>query len=166
METITVAAPGIATWGAKRYRCALGAGGITSSKREGDGATPVGCFALRYVLYRADRMGPPVTGLRLETIAPDDGWCDDSPDPNYNRPVTLPYPGRTERLQRDDEIYDVVVVLGHNDDPVVPGDGSAIFLHVARADYAPTAGCVALTRPDLFELLAGCGPKARLRVVG
>ena len=166
METITVAASGIATWRGKRFSCALGAGGVTPAKAEGDGATPVGCFALRSVLYRADRVGVPLTGLPVATIAPDDGWCDDSADPNYNRPIKLPYPARAERLHRDDEIYDVVVVLGHNDEPVVPGHGSAIFLHIARPDYAPTAGCVALARPDLIELLAGCGPEAELCVIG
>ena len=86
-------------------------------------------------------------------MSEDDGWCDDPADTEYNRLVRLPYPARAERLWRDDHIYDIVVVLGHNDSPPVPGMGSAIFLHIARPDYAPTEGCVAIDRADLEALL-------------
>lgn len=150
---------------AQPIRCALGRGGILRCKREGDGGTPVGCFPLRRVLYRADRGTRPDTALPVSAIAPSDGWCDDPADPLYNQPVRLPYPAGHEVLWRDDSIYDVIVVLGHNDDPVVPGLGSAVFLHVARPDYAPTAGCVALALPDLRAVLAGCDSDSRLCVV-
>jgi len=145
-------------------RCALGRGGIREQKREGDGATPVGDFPLRRLLYRADRVDEPKTGLSAQKIARDDGWCDDPADPNYNRQISLPYSARHEKLWRDDEIYDLIVVLGHNDRPVVPGRGSAVFLHVARPDYAPTEGCVALAKSDLLAVLARADPTARLRV--
>lgn len=144
--------------------CALGRGGVRPDKREGDGATPVGAFPLRRLLYRADRLPRPRTDLPAAEIGPDDGWCDDPADRRYNRPVTLPYPARHERLWRDDGLYDLVVVLGHNDDPPVAGSGSAVFLHVARAGYAPTEGCVALALPDLERVLGLVGPGDVLRV--
>jgi L,D-peptidoglycan transpeptidase YkuD (ErfK/YbiS/YcfS/YnhG family) len=94
----------------------------------------------------------------VQPIEPDDGWCDDPADPNYNRPVKHPYTASAERLWREDGVYDIVVVLDYNDDPVVPGKGSAIFLHLARPDYAPTEGCVALARADMEALLAQAKP--------
>ncbi|MFT8244215.1 L,D-transpeptidase family protein [Roseomonas sp. BN140053] len=139
--------------GREVYRCALGRGGVRAEKAEGDGATPFGPLPLRRVLFRADRLAPPPCAVPLEPIGPADGWCDDPADPAYNRPVSLPYPGRHEELWRTDGLYDVVGVLGWNDAPVVRGRGSAIFLHVARPDYAPTAGCVALMLPDLLQVL-------------
>jgi L,D-peptidoglycan transpeptidase YkuD (ErfK/YbiS/YcfS/YnhG family) len=113
---------------------------------------------MRRLLYRPDRLAPPPTGLPLLPLSPRDGWCDDPRDPLYNRPVRLPYTASHERLWLASEVYDLLVVLGHNDDPVTPGAGSAVFLHVARPDYAPTAGCVALSKPDLLAVLATAGP--------
>ena len=137
------------------WRCALGKGGIRADKREGDGATPAALLPLRRLLYRADRMPPPVApGFRVEPLSPADGWCDDPGHPDYNRQVVLPHPGRHEDLWRQDGIYDLIGVLGWNDDPVQRGRGSAIFLHGARPDLAPTEGCIALALPDLRALLA------------
>lgn len=161
---ILVDPAGTLTWTTGRARCALGKGGVSGDKREGDGATPVGCFEMKRVLYRADRGGTPETALPVRAIRPTDGWCDDPADSRYNLPVQLPYPARHERLWRDDGLYDIVVVLGHNDAPVVAGAGSAIFLHVARADYAPTEGCVAVAVADLRALLKACRPGDRLCV--
>jgi len=140
----------------RSVRCALGKGGAVPAevKREGDGATPIGDWPIRRVLYRPDKLSKPRTSLSVAPIAPDDGWCDAPGDPNYNRPVRLPYPASHERMWRDDDLYDLVVVLGYNDEPVVPGKGSAIFLHVARPDFGPTAGCIALSRADVLDLLA------------
>lgn len=162
---IEVHADGFALWNGLKVPCVLGRGGIRRDKREGDGATPVGEFPLRRVLWRADRLERPETILPCQPIAPDDGWCDESADPAYNRPVRHPYPASAEHLWRDDPLYDVIVVIGHNDDPVVPGMGSAVFLHVARADGGPTAGCVAFARADLLRLLHDCEPDTRLRVI-
>jgi L,D-peptidoglycan transpeptidase YkuD (ErfK/YbiS/YcfS/YnhG family) len=138
-----------------RARCALGPAGVVRAvdKREGDGASPAGTWPIRRVLYRPDRGPRPETALPVAAIAPDDGWCDAPDDPNYNRPVKLPYPASAEQMWREDHLYDLVVVLGHNDDPPVAGLGSAIFLHLAKPDYAPTHGCVAVARPDLEALL-------------
>jgi L,D-peptidoglycan transpeptidase YkuD (ErfK/YbiS/YcfS/YnhG family) len=141
-------------------RCALGRSGVIAAKdkREGDGASPIGIWPIRRVMLRADKLAIPATSLPISAIAPDDGWCDAPDDPNYNRPVKHPYPVSAERMWRDDDLYDVVVILGHNDDPVVTGMGSAIFLHCAHSDYKPTAGCVALARPDLIALLGVAKP--------
>ena len=156
MELIVTA--GAASWGERSFRCALGPAGIAAEKREGDGTTPAGRYPLRRLLYRPDRLAPPPTGLPSLPISPADGWCDDPGDPLYNRPVRLPYVARHERLWLASAVYDLIVVLGHNDDPVQPGAGSAVFLHVARPDYAPTAGCIALSKPDLLAVLATAGP--------
>lgn len=141
--------------GGQALRAALGRGGVRPHKQEGDGATPVGLLALRRVLYRADRLRPPACAVPIEPIAPNDGWCDDPDDADYNRPVRLPHPGRHEALWREDAVYDVIGVLGWNDRPVRRGEGSAIFLHVARPDLAPTEGCIALPLAELLALLAG-----------
>ncbi|MEE8445883.1 MAG: L,D-transpeptidase family protein [Alphaproteobacteria bacterium] len=159
---LTVLPDGLLQCGGRAYRCALGGGGVTTEKREGDGATPAGCFALRRVLYRPDRLTAPGGGLAAAPVGETDGWCDDPADAAYNRPVSLPFAASHERLWRDDAVYDVIVILGHNDDPPEPGRGSAIFMHVARPDYAPTGGCVALELADLLEVLAACGPGDRI----
>lgn len=161
---IAVHPDGRLNWLNNSVRCALGRGGIRADKREGDGATPVGRFPLRRVLWRADRLERPDSGLPTHPIAPDDGWCDAPEDPAYNQPVTRPHPTSHESLWREDGVYDVIVVMGHNDDPVVAGLGSAVFLHVARPDWQPTAGCVALPLDDLLRLLKDCGPGSALTV--
>lgn len=146
---------GILRLGPHAWRCALGRGGIRADKREGDGATPAGLLPLRRVLYRADRVAPPAPcAVPVEPLAPEDGWCDDPMHPDYNRRITLPNPARHERLWRDDALYDLVGILGWNDMPVRRGRGSAIFLHPAREDFAPTDGCIALRVADLRAALA------------
>ncbi len=156
---------GIARWGQFRCRCALGRAGVTLNKREGDGATPARVFPLRRVLYRRDRLDRPATRLPVTPLKPSDGWCEDPEDVSYNLPVTLPYGGRCESLWREDAVYDVIVVLGYNDDPVRPGLGSAIFLHVAKPGYAPTEGCIALALGDLLHLLETVTVVSRLTVL-
>jgi L,D-peptidoglycan transpeptidase YkuD (ErfK/YbiS/YcfS/YnhG family) len=137
-----------------RARAALGRAGIGRRKAEGDGSTPAGRFRLVAVFYRADRVPRPRTALPIAAIRPDLGWCDDPADRNYNRPVRLPYAGRHERLWRNDRLYDVVVVLDFNLARPRPGAGSAIFLHVASPDLAPTEGCIAVGAIDLRRLLS------------
>lgn len=151
---LLVNASGFASWNGAKLRCAIGRSGISRAKQEGDGATPAGRFPLRFLLYRPDRETAPRTALPSRPIAPADGWCDAPSDPAYNRLVQLPYGASAETLWREDRMYDLIVPLGYNDLPVVPGKGSAIFLHLASPDFAPTAGCVALTRDDLLTVLA------------
>ncbi len=156
---------GFLHWRDLLFPCALGRGGVRADKIEGDGATPTGDWALRRLWYRPDRFREPPRGaLPSRPISRDDGWCDAPGAPDYNRPVRLPYAASHERLWRDDDLYDLVVELGYNDAPVVPGRGSAIFLHVARRDYAPTEGCVALWRDDLLSLLAVLPADATIRI--
>lgn len=144
--------------------CAIGRSGRSFTKREGDNATPIGCWKLVQVLYRADRMMRPRTMLPVRRLRPDDGWCDAVGDRNYNRGVRHPYPASAERLWRQDGLYDVVVVLDHNTRPRMQGAGSAIFMHIARPQYRPTEGCVALSRRDLLLVLAHIGRGARLSI--
>jgi len=147
-------------------RCAMGPGGTVaaSAKREGDGCTPEGIWPLRRVLYRPDRLAAPITKLPVAPLSPGDGWCDAPNDPAYNRFVKHPYPASAERLWREDDIYNVIVILGFNDDPVAPGAGSAIFWHLARPDYAPTEGCVAIAGADMLTALAAAAPGDVLQV--
>jgi len=153
-----------ARFGKRLWPCAIGSGGVRHDKSEGDGATPAGCWPIRRVLYRADHLERPVTVFPCDPLQPHDGWCDATGDPQYNRQVQLPYSGRHERLWRDDEVYDCIVVLGYNDAPVRAGAGSAIFLHIARRDFAPTEGCVALLRDDLLDFLRAAAPVSRVCV--
>jgi L,D-peptidoglycan transpeptidase YkuD (ErfK/YbiS/YcfS/YnhG family) len=155
---ILVSTGGELRWLDRVARCALGRAGVREDKREGDGATPAGCFPLREVYFRADRLAAPSTGLPALPISPDLGWCDDPADAVYNRLIRLPYAARHERLWRDDEVYDLLTVIGYNDNPVEPGRGSAIFLHVAQSDFAPTEGCIAMRVADLSDLLRACRP--------
>ena len=134
-------------------RAALGRGGVRLHKEEGDSATPAALLPLRRVLYRADRVLIPRAVVPREPIAPEDGWCDDPLHRDYNRQVRLPHDAHCEELWRSDVLYDLVGVLGWNDAPVERKRGSAIFLHIARPDYAPTEGCIALALADVQALL-------------
>ena len=152
----------------RNVRCALGKAGVIAAadKREGDNKSPVGVWTIREVLYRPDVYPDgPTTALPVCAMATDDGWCDAPGDPAYNRPVKLPYPASAERLWRDDHVYDLIGILAHNDDPPIPGLGSAIFLHLAREDYSGTEGCVALAREDLEALLAVAKPGDAIEIV-
>lgn len=151
--TITVRPPGTLIWEGKKLRCALGRNGVSTAKAEGDGATPAGCFQMRAVYFRSDRLDKPSTRLTTHALTANDAWCDDPTHPEYNTFITLPHAGSHEKLWRNDEVYDIIVPLGYNDAPPVPGKGSAIFMHIARADYSPTNGCIAIARDDLLKIL-------------
>jgi len=147
-------------------RCALGRSGKTLRKREGDGATPVGCYPLRFAYYRPDRMRRPSTRLPLKALAPSSGWCDAPGHPRYNRVVRHPFAASAERLWREDQLYDVIVVIGHNDCPRVQSGGSAIFLHIAREGLKPTEGCLAVRASDMRKMLGRLSPFSRIRICG
>jgi len=140
--------------GGLALRCAIGRGGISFRKREGDGATPAGRLRLLDLRVRRDRTLPPATGVPLQIIRRGDGWCDAPDDGRYNRPVRLPASASHERMWREDRLYDVVGVLDWNVRPRASNRGSAIFLHLARPGYEPTEGCIALARDDLRRLFA------------
>ena len=141
-------------YGPYRWPCALGKTGIRAIKREGDGATPRGIFTLRRVYYRADRQLRFASSVAMRPIRTDMGWCDDPGDGNYNRPVRWPYLASAEKLWRPDHLYDLIVVLSHNERPRVRGRGSAIFMHVAKPGYLPTEGCIALKAEHLRVMLS------------
>jgi len=164
-ETMVVTPRGRLIWRGRYFRCAIGRGGVSASKREGDGATPLARMALRRLFYRPDIFKrPPVTGLPVQALRWADGWCDDPADHNYNRLIMRPYRARHETLWREDRLYDLIVVLGWNDAPTVPGRGSAIFMHVASPTYSPTEGCLALALPELLEILRYADPTTTIAV--
>jgi L,D-peptidoglycan transpeptidase YkuD (ErfK/YbiS/YcfS/YnhG family) len=151
-------------WSRGSAVAAVGRAGVKANKHEGDGATPAGTYPLVSVLYRPDRIIAPKSQLPVRPIARNAGWVDAPADPNYNRLVSLPYPASAEEMWRPDGLYDAVVVIGYNMDPVVAGSGSAIFLHIAAPDFAPTAGCVAVKKEVLLGLLPLLGPGSKITI--
>jgi L,D-peptidoglycan transpeptidase YkuD (ErfK/YbiS/YcfS/YnhG family) len=158
---------GLLHLGEQAIRCSIGRGGLigAADKKEGDGASPIGVWPIRGVLLRPNRVALP-KGMQLpwRWIRPEDGWSDDAEDPAYNKPVRHPHRYSAERLWRDDELYDVVVVLGYNDAPPEPGEGSAIFFHCWR-DGDPTEGCVAIGKAELLALLPRLAPGDALEII-
>ncbi len=171
-DPIRVSAPrgatrGRFTFGTLTFSCALGRSGIVSDKHEGDGGTPAGLWPLRELIYRSDRITAPVTTLPKRPTILSDGWCDAPDDPAYNLLVTRPYPASHETLWRDDHLYDIVVMLGYNDAPVIKGLGSAIFFHLAKQKdglLQPTEGCVALALDDMRAVLARVTPNTKMQI--
>lgn len=146
--------------------CALGGSGVIQEgeKREGDGKTPLGTYPFRQVFYRPEKMTAPVSKLPVLPISSDLGWCDDPAAPEYNTLVHLPFSGGHEKLWRDDSLYDLVLVIGHNDDPPHPGYGSAIFVHVAKEGFKPTEGCIAIEAPSLVSMLRLARPIDQIQI--
>lgn len=148
--------------GGSQIPVALGQSGIVANKREGDGGTPRGRFRLVRLWWRSDRAPRPRTGLPVRRIGRQDGWSEDPRDRRYNQPITLPEVRPGDRLWRQDRLYDFIIELDHNTRPRIAGRGSAVFIHVAREGFKPTAGCVALQAPRLRRLLARVGPKTKI----
>ena len=158
MQLIVEARPGesngIAYGFGYHWNCQLGRSGIVTCKHEGDGGTPIGCFPFRKLFYRSDRRSAPkCPALTPTPIRKQDGWCDDPSHPAYNLPVLLPFAARSESLWREDRLYDLVLVVGYNDDPPFPGRGSAIFVHLTHEERKTTEGCISFHPPDLLTLL-------------
>jgi L,D-peptidoglycan transpeptidase YkuD (ErfK/YbiS/YcfS/YnhG family) len=151
-------------WPGGKTRAAIGAAGVSSTKREGDKATPAGTFPLPFGMYRPDRVKPPSTRLPMMALRPAHAWVDDPNDAKYNRLVQLPYPAHTEEMWRADAIYDLLVVVGYNMNPTRPCAGSAIFLHVARPQFTPTEGCIAIEPAVLLKLIPSLGPESMLTI--
>jgi L,D-peptidoglycan transpeptidase YkuD (ErfK/YbiS/YcfS/YnhG family) len=144
---------------------ALGSSGIRADKREGDGATPKGAFRPRQLWWRADRHRRPTTFLPVRAIGPEDAWCEDVSSRHYNQPVRFASTQGGDRLTRDDHLYDFIIEIDHNTHPRIAGRGSAVFLHLARKDFSPTAGCVSMTEAAMLRLLKRLGPETRI-VIG
>lgn len=155
-------ARGVVIVGGRSIPVALGRGGIRANKREGDGGTPRGTFRPRRLWFRADRHTRPRTLLPARAIAPEDAWDEDPASRAYNRPVRRSPGASGDRLMRADPLYDFIVEIDHNTRPRIAGRGSAVFLHLARPQFAPTAGCVAMTRAAMLHLLRRLGPSTRI----
>jgi L,D-peptidoglycan transpeptidase YkuD (ErfK/YbiS/YcfS/YnhG family) len=150
------------TAGGRTVPVTLGRGGIKANKREGDGGTPRGTFRPRQLWWRADRHPRPRTFLPSRTIGPEDAWCEDPTSRHYNQPIRLDRANSGDRLRRDDHLYDFIVEIDHNSSPRIAGRGSAVFLHLARGNFGPTAGCVSMTKSAMLRLLARLGPHTRI----
>ena len=150
------------TAGGQTVPVALGRGGIRANKREGDGGTPKGTFRPQRLWWRADRHPRPRTFLPVRVIGPEDAWCEDPLSRHYNQPVRLDREHGGDRLKRDDHLYDFIVEIDHNSSPRIAGRGSAVFLHLARENFSPTAGCVSMTKATMLRLLARLGPKTKI----
>ncbi len=167
VKSIDNSALGILRFAGREFKCALGENGVIDAalKREGDNCTPIGTWPIRKIYYRADKIAKPNTQFETIVIEKDFGWCDAPDDANYNKFIHHPYPASAEKLWRDDDLYDICVVLGHNDAPIVAGYGSAIFLHIARENYSHTEGCVALNYQDLLYILENCDADTQMEIV-
>jgi len=152
------------TAGSLTIPVALGRGGIRANKREGDGGTPRGQFRPRQLWWRGDRHVRPQTHLPVRAIAADDAWCEDSTDRHYNRPIRRGPGQGGDKLTRADHLYDFIVEIDHNTRPRIPGRGSAVFLHLARHNFGPTAGCIAMTRAAMLRLLSRLGPRTKIMI--
>ncbi len=153
---------GLLKFAHKTIPCILGRGGIRSSKFEGDGATPAGCFEILYGFYRADRIRPVSTRIKMHPIKQNHGWCDDPCSPSYNRFVTLPTRWRHEKLWRDDHLYDICLVLNHNIHPRRQNRGSAIFFHLKPNDNKRTEGCIAISENQMRKILGRCDGQGKV----
>jgi len=148
------------SWEGKSFPCRIGQGGTVDAfdKREGDGATPRGIFPLRYGFYRPDRLPAPTSRLAFHPVTTADLWCDTPDHPAYNRWVKAPFSASHEDLMRDDIAYDLILVIGHNDDPPITGLGSAVFIHLDRPDHRSTLGCIAVEPDTLIAILRAASP--------
>lgn len=151
-------------WPGGEARAAVGAAGVSSTKKEGDKATPVGTFPLPFGMYRPDRIQFRKTSLPMTPVREAHAWVDDPNDPKYNQLVELPYPAHVEEIWRADGIYDLLVVIGYNMNPTLPGAGSAIFLHIARPNFTATQGCIAIERGVLLRLVPLLGPNSTITI--
>ena len=148
--------------GATAFPVALGRGGILANKHEGDGGTPRGTFHPRKLWWRADRHRRPRTHLPVRAIRLEDAWCEDPADRHYNQPIRLDSEAAGDRLTRKDHLYDFIVEIDHNTRPRIAGRGSAVFLHLARENFGPTAGCVSMTKSAMLQLLRRLGPQTKI----
>jgi len=156
---------GLLAAGGQTIPVALGRAGIIANKREGDGGTPKGTFRPLRLWWRADRNMRPLTFLPIRAIRPEDAWCEDPSSRHYNRPVKLGRDQIGDRLRRDDHLYDFIVEIDHNTSPRIAGLGSAVFLHLARENFSPTAGCVSMSKSAMLRLLRRLGPQTKI-VIG
>ncbi len=138
--------------GSDAFRCSIGFGGMTENKREGDRCTPVGKFSFDKIYYRADKLGVLNFLLPSSKITKDDGWCDDPNSKYYNQFIKFPFDSSAEKLFREDNLYDIICVINYNTQSIIPGKGSAIFLHICKDNFDPTEGCIAVEKKNLLNI--------------
>jgi L,D-peptidoglycan transpeptidase YkuD (ErfK/YbiS/YcfS/YnhG family) len=136
-----------------KFRCSVGKAGIKNKKKEGDNITPKGIFKLLKLYYRADKIKKIDTELKKIKIKKNMGWCDDPKSRHYNKVIKIPNNFSYEKLYRNDNIYDLIIVLSYNISPTIKNKGSAIFMHIAKDKYLPTQGCIALKKIHLIKIL-------------
>ena len=147
-----------------KFRCALGKGGIKQKEREGDFITPKGKFKLIKIYYRSDRIKKISSVLKKIKIKKNMGWCDDVSSNYYNKQIKINKKISHEKLHRKDNVYDIIVVLNYNLNPIIKGKGSAIFLHVAKKNYNKTQGCIALKKNELLHLVSKIKKNTQIRI--
>ena len=147
-----------------RIKCAIGKRGITHKKLEGDNKTPSGVFKFNSIFYRKDRIKKIKTSLKKNVIKKNTGWCDDSKSKFYNKLIKFPSKFNAEKFWLKENIYDVVLIINYNMNPVVKQKGSAIFLHIAKKNYAPTKGCIAISKRDMNIVISKINTKTKLRI--
>ena len=145
-----------------KLKCSIGKSGITSSKKEGDLATPKGTFKLGLLYYRKDRIKLPKCKIKNKVIKKNMGWCDDSKSKKYNREIIFPFKYTAEKLYRKDRIYDLFINIEYNYLPIIKKKGSAIFLHVTNRKYKPTKGCIAILKKDFMKILPKINSKTKI----
>jgi L,D-peptidoglycan transpeptidase YkuD (ErfK/YbiS/YcfS/YnhG family) len=147
-----------------KYRCAIGKAGIKKKQKEGDNITPKGTFKIIRVYYRSDKVKNISTSIKKIKINKNMGWCNDSKSPFYNREIKLPSKFSFEKLYRNDNLYDLLAVLNYNTNPVEKNKGSAIFIHIAKKRFKPTAGCIALQKKDLMNLMRVVKKNSKIKI--
>ena len=145
-----------------KFKCALGKAGVGKKKIEGDNITPKGTFEIVKIYYRSDRIKKIYSKIKLFKINKKMGWCNDPTSKKYNQLIKLPSKYTHEKLYRQDNVYDLVVVLNYNTTPIIKNKGSAIFIHVAKKNYKKTAGCVALKKKHLVKLIKNIKNKTKI----
>ena len=151
------------TYNKLKVKCAIGKKGIGNKKKEGDLITPIGVFNIKYILYRKDRVKV-LTKLKKKVIKKNMGWCDDSKSIHYNKPVKLPFTHKHEKLYRKENIYDIILVLNYNMNPVKKNKGSAIFIHVTKKNFDKTEGCVAVKKQHLLKIIKDIKPNTKVKI--
>ena len=151
------------TYNKLKVKCAIGKKGIGNKKREGDLITPIGLFDIKYVLYRKDRVKV-LTKLKKKVIKKNMGWCDDPKSSHYNKLVKLPFAHRHEKLYKRENVYDIILVLNYNMNPIKKNKGSAIFIHIAKNNFKETEGCVAIKKQNLIKLLKEISPNTKVKI--
>ena len=146
-----------------KVKCAIGKKGIGYKKKEGDLITPKGLFKIKYILYRKDRVKIS-TILKKKKLKKNMGWCDDPKSKHYNKLVKLPFSYNHEKLFKKENIYDIILVLNYNTNPVKKNKGSAIFIHVAKNNFKKTEGCVAIKKLNLIKLIKKINPYTKVKI--